>query len=225
MFITIYRTIILYVTVIIAVRLMGKRQIGEMQPGELVVTLLISDIASMPLQDTNQPIILGLSEIFTLVCLEIITSLLSLKSVIVRKLLSGGSAILIKDGIIDQKELGRVRMTVLDLVEMLRSQQVFEVSDVSFAVLETGGSLSVLLKGAKSPPTAEQLGVKSEQSQLPLPVISDGKLLKDTFESVGTNKKAIEKILKKQKIKQKDVFLMTLDSSGKNEIVRKEKKK
>ncbi len=225
MFITIYRTIILYVTVIIAVRLMGKRQIGEMQPGELVVTLLISDIASMPLQDTNQPIILGLSAIFTLVCLEIITSLLSLKSVIVRKLLSGGSAILIKDGIIDQKELGRVRMTVLDLVEMLRSQQVFEVSDVSFAVLETGGSLSVLLKGAKSPPTAEQLGVKFEQSQLPLPVISDGKLLKDTFESVGTNKKAIEKILKKQKIKQKDVFLMTLDGSGKSQIVGKEKKK
>lgn len=225
MFITIYRTIILYVTVIIAVRLMGKRQIGEMQPGELVVTLLISDIASMPLQDTNQPIILGLSAIFTLVCLEIITSLLSLKSVIVRKLLSGGSAILIKDGIIDQKELGRVRMTVLDLVEMLRSQQVFEVSDVSFAVLETGGSLSVLLKGAKSPPTAEQLGVKFEQSQLPLPVISDGKLLKDTFESVGTNKKAIEKILKKQKIKQKDVFLMTLDGSGKSQIVGKEKNK
>lgn len=225
MFITIYRTIILYVTVIIAVRLMGKRQIGEMQPGELVVTLLISDIASMPLQDTNQPIILGLSAIFTLVCLEIITSLLSLKSVIVRKLLSGGSAILIKDGIIDQKELGRVRMTVLDLVEMLRSQQVFEVSDVSFAVLETGGSLSVLLKGAKTPPTAEQLGVKFEQSQLPLPVISDGKLLKDTFESVGTNKKAIEKILKKQKIKQKDVFLMTLDGSGKSQIVGKEKKK
>ncbi len=224
MFITIYRTMILYVTVIIAVRLMGKRQIGEMQPGELVVTLLISDIASMPLQDTNQPIILGLSAIFTLVCLEIITSLLSLKSVIVRKLLSGGSAILIKDGIIDQKELGRVRMTVLDLVEMLRSQQVFEVSDVSFAVLETGGSLSVLLKGAKSPPTAEQLGINFDQSELPLPVISDGKLLKDAFSAIGTNKQDIEKILKKAKIKQKEVFLMTLDSSGKNEIVRKEKK-
>ncbi len=224
MFITIYRTMILYVTVIIAVRLMGKRQIGEMQPGELVVTLLISDIASMPLQDTNQPIILGLSAIFTLVCLEIITSLLSLKSVIVRKLLSGGSAILIKDGIIDQKELGRVRMTVLDLVEMLRSQQVFEVSDVSFAVLETGGSLSVLLKGEKSPPTAEQFGINFDQSELPLPVISDGKLLKDAFSAIGTNKQEIEKILKKAKIKQKEVFLMTLDSSGKNEIVRKENK-
>jgi uncharacterized membrane protein YcaP (DUF421 family) len=202
---------------------MGKRQIGDMQPGELVVTLLISEIAAMPLQDTNQPLLFGVSAIFTLVTLEIAISLLSLKSFMLRKIMAGKSVILIKDGIIDQKALKKVRLTVLDLVELLRGQQVFDISTVSFAVLETGGSLSVLLKSADQPATAKDVGAKNPPAKLPLPVISDGKMLYESVNALGITEKKIEKILKENSLTRGEVFLMTIDQSGKEKIFKKEK--
>ncbi len=222
MFITVYRTLILYVIVIISIRLMGKRQIGDMQPSELVVTLLISEIAAMPLQDTDQPILFGVSSILTLVALEIGISIIALKSFFVRKLLSGKSVILIKDGIIDQKELKKVRMTVLDLVEMLRAQQVFDLSTVSFAVLETGGNLSVLLKAKDQPATAQDVLAKKKTAELPLPVISDGKILNESVSALGAKKTSIYKRLKLKGIKPSQVLLMTLDANGNEIIVEKE---
>lgn len=221
MFKSIYRTLLLYIIVVVAIRLMGKRQIGEMQPGELVVTLLISDIASMPLQDTDQPILLGVSAIFTLVTVEIFISLLSLKSLRIRKLFSGKSAILIRDGVIDKKELKKVRMTVLDLVEMLRGQNVFDISTVSFAVLETGGNLSVLLKAKDQPATVSDIGKKKDKSALPLPVISDGRLLPDSLKLLGITEKELRARLSRKNLKPPEVFLMTLDSGGKESIVKK----
>lgn len=221
MFVTVYRTIILYVFVIISIRFMGKRQISDMQPSDLVITLLISEIAAMPLQDTDQPILFGVSAIFTLVLLEILISIIALKSFFVRKMLSGKSAILIKDGIIDQKELKKVRITVLDLVEMLRGQQVFDVSTVSYAVLETGGSLSVLLKSKSQPATVGDLKIAKGPAELPLPVISDGKILVESLTALGIKKDEVTARLAKRGIKPKDVFLMTLDSGGKAEIVKK----
>ena len=222
MFITVYRTLILYVIVIISIRLMGKRQIGDMQPSELVVTLLISEITAMPLQDTDQPILFGVSSILTLVALEIGISIIALKSFFVRKLLSGKSVILIKDGIIDQKELKKVRMTVLDLVEMLRAQQVFDLSTVSFAVLETGGNLSVLLKAKDQPATAQDVLAKKKTAELPLPVISDGKILNESVSALGAKKTSIYKRLKLKGIKPSQVLLMTLDANGNEIIVEKE---
>lgn len=222
MFITVYRTIILYIIVIISIRLMGKRQIGDMQPGELVVTLLISEIAAMPLQDTDQPILFGVSAIFTLVTLEIMVSILSLKSFFIRKLISGKSVILIKDGIIDQRELKKVRMTVLDLVEMLRNQQVFDISTVSFAVLETGGNLSVLLKSKSQPATVGDIKVQKAPAELPLPVISDGKILAESVKSLGVTRQEIIRRLSKKGMRPSDVMLMTLDSGGAEIIVKKE---
>lgn len=222
MFITVYRTIILYIAVIISIRLMGKRQIGDMQPSDLVITLLISEIAAMPLQDTDQPILFGVSAIFTIVLIEILVSLVSLKSFAVRKMLSGSSAILIRDGVIDQKELKKVRMTVLDLVEMLRGQQVFDISTVSFAVLETGGSLSVLLKSKEQPATVGDIKVSKPPAELPLPVVSDGKILTDSLEKLGLKENEVTRRLAKKGIKASDVFLMTLDSRGKSEIIKKE---
>lgn len=221
MFITVYRTIILYIVVIISIRIMGKRQIGEMQPGELVVTLLISDIAAMPLQDTNQPVLFGVAAIFTLVTLEILLSVIELKSFFMRKLISGKSVILIKDGAIDQKELKKVRMTVLDLVEMLRNQQVFDVSTVSFAVLETGGNLSVLLKSKSQPVTAGDLNVKKSSAELPLPVISDGKLLSESMTALGITRKEVLNRLSGERLSPSDILLMTLDSNGNTNIVKK----
>lgn len=221
MFITVYRTIILYIIVIISIRLMGKRQIGDMQPGELVVTLLISEIAAMPLQDTDQPILFGVSAIFTLVTLEIMISLLSLKSFFVRKLISGKSVILIKDGIIDQKELKKVRLTVLDLVELLRNQQVFDISTVSFAVLETGGNLNVLLKSKSQPATVGDIKVQKGPAELPLPVISDGKILTESVNALGITRQEIVRRISKKGLRTADIMLMTLDSGGKESIVKK----
>ena len=221
MFITVYRTILLYIIVIISVRLMGKRQIGEMQPGELVVTLLISDIAAMPLQDTNQPVLFGVAAIFTLVTVEILMSIIALKSFFMRKLISGKSVILIKDGTICEAELKKVRITVLDLVEMLRGQQIFDISTVSFAVLETGGNLNVLLKAKNQPATVEDLKIKKEPAKLPLPVISDGKLLKESITALGTTKGEVIKLLAQRHARPSEVLLMTLDANGNVNVVKK----
>ena len=145
----IIRTLILYIVLTLGIRLMGKRQIGDMQPNELVVTLVISEIAAIPLQDTDQPILNGICSIFVLVVLEILLSVIAMKSMTVRRLISGQSVIIIMDGVIDQTAMKKVRMTILDLVELLRGQDVFEIDDVAFAVLEVNGDLNVLLKSQK----------------------------------------------------------------------------
>ena len=163
MIITITRTIILYIFVTLGIRLMGKRQIGEMQPNELVVTLLISETAAIPLQDTTQPILNGLVAIFVLVILEIMISVLSMKSRFMRKIMNGKSAVIIKNGVIDQQMMKSVRMTVLDLVELLRGQDVFDISTVAFAVLEVNGNLSVLLKSAEQPATVADLKIEKKK--------------------------------------------------------------
>lgn len=223
MIITITRTIILYIFVTLGIRLMGKRQIGEMQPNELVVTLLISETAAIPLQDTTQPILNGLVAIFVLVILEILISVLSMKSRFMRKIMNGKSAVIIKNGVIDQQMMKSVRMTVLDLVELLRGQDVFDISTVAFAVLEVNGNLSVLLKSAEQPATVADLKIKKEKALLQLPVISDGKIVKESLDFVQADEKDIRKKLKGDNIS--DVFLMTMDKEGNHNIIKRRKEK
>lgn len=223
MIITITRTIILYIFVTLGIRLMGKRQIGEMQPNELVVTLLISETAAIPLQDTTQPILNGLVAIFVLVILEIMISVLSMKSRFMRKIMNGKSAVIIKNGVIDQQMMKSVRMTVLDLVELLRGQDVFDISTVAFAVLEVNGNLSVLLKSAEQPATAADLKIKKEKALLQLPVISDGKIVKESLDFVQADEKDIRKKLKGDNIS--DVFLMTMDKEGNHNIIKRREEK
>lgn len=222
MIITITRTIILYIFVTLGIRLMGKRQIGEMQPNELVVTLLISEIAAIPLQDTSQPILNGMVAIFMLVILEILISVISMKSLFMRKIMNGKSAVIIKNGVIDQQMMKSVRMTVLDLVELLRGQNVFDISTVAFAVLEVNGNLSVLLKSSEQPATAADLNVKKDKALLPLPVISDGKIIKESLEAIGTDEGAVRKMLKGDNVS--DIFLMTMDRDGNHSIIKQRKK-
>ena len=221
MIITITRTIILYIFVTLGIRLMGKRQIGEMQPNELVVTLLISEIAAIPLQDTSQPILNGVVAIFMLVILEILISVISMKSLFMRKIMNGKSAVIIKNGVIDQQMMKSVRMTVLDLVELLRGQDVFDISTVAFAVLEVNGNLSVLLKSSEQPATAADLNVKKDKALLPLPVISDGKIIKESLEAIGTDESAVRKMLKGDNVS--DIFLMTMDRDGNHSIIKQRK--
>lgn len=217
----IFRTIILYIFVILGIRIMGKRQIGDMQPGELVITLLISEIAAIPLQDVSQPIFSGIVAIFTLVILEITVSIIAMKSFFARKFLSGKSAVIIKNGEIDQHAMRRIRMTVIDLIEMLRAQSVFDISTVAFAVVEVNGDLSVLLKSEYRPATAGDMNIKTPNDGLPLPVICDGKVVHEALISLETNINAVNKSLKKEKLKPQDVFLMTLDRFGNTNIIKK----
>lgn len=215
------RTAILYIIVTVGIRLMGKRQIGDMQPNELVVTLLISEIAAIPLQDMDQPVFIGVVAIFTLVIIEIIISILSMKSYFFRKIVNGKSVVLIKNGMIDQKAMKNVRMTVFDLVELLRSQEVFDISSVAYAVLEVNGSLSVLLKGKAKPVTPSDLNLGAEDKGLPLPVISDGKVIDESLDFLQISRNNLEGILKKERLTIKDVFLMMVDKKGNKNIVKK----
>lgn len=199
---------------------MGKRQIGDMQPNELVITLLISEIAAIPLQDTSQPLLFGITAIFMLVILEIVVSVLTLKSHLFRKLMSGKSVVIIKNGVIDQNALKKVRMTVLDLIEQLRGQQVFDISTIAFAVLEVNGNVSVLLKSSEQPATSKDVNAKKDKAALPLPVISDGKIIPDALDALDLKEKDLEKLLKSHHTTPENVFLMTLDRNGSCNIVK-----
>ena len=218
---TIIRTVILYIFVTFAIRVMGKRQIGDMQPNELVITLLISEIVAIPLQDISQPILSGVVAIFMLIVLEIVMSVLSMKSLRVRKFMSGNSVVIINNGVVDQNAMKNVRMTVLDLIEQLRGQNVFDISTVAFAVLEVNGELSVLLKGGAQPLTAKDMSIKKDKAALPLPVISDGKILNDSLRALKIDKEAVNKKLRANQTELTEVFLMTLDRYDNIQIVKK----
>lgn len=226
MFITIVRTIVLYILVIFAIRIMGKRQIGDMQPGELVITILISEIAAIPIQDLNQPIITGVIAVFTLVFLEIFISVLAMKSIHIRRFMYGDSAIIIKNGTIDQKALSKLRVTGPDLLEVLRNQQIFDISEVAYAILETNGQLSVMLKPEYQNATVKDLKSTATQDTSAMQdlIISDGKFINDSIKKTGLSKQLINNKLKALDLNVKSVFIMTCDENMKFNIIPKDKK-
>ncbi len=224
MTISLIRTILLYLFVIIGLRMMGKRQIGELQPSELVVTLLISDIAAVPMQETGIPLLNGIIPIFTLVALEIIISCLMVKFDPFRKLISGKPVIIIRDGKLLQKEMRRVRFTIEDLVEALRLQNLFRIEDIDYAIVETNGKLSVLPKPDKQPVDAGMLGLYGDHAGLPMVVISDGEILPYNLSVCGLDEGWLHSILQKQNTAAKDIFLMTADRTRNFYIVNKQKK-
>jgi len=171
---TLIRTIILYFTVIISIRLMGKRQIGELQPGELVITILISECAAAPIQDLNRPIINGIMAILALVILELLISAIALKWPLARRAIDGHPLIVIRDGIIDQKALKNLRLSVNDLMEELRIQGYFFIQDIAFAIVETNGKLSIMLKPEKQPANASMVNNVQPYNGLPSIVVNDG---------------------------------------------------
>ena len=204
---TVIRTVVLYIAVTLAIRIMGKRQIGDMQPNELVVTLLISEIAAIPLQDTEQPVFIGCVAIFVLVFLEITVSILSMKSFAIRKLLNGKSVVIIKNGVID--------------IEYARSLSLANIEDVAFAVLEVNGNLSVLLKKDAQTVSVKDLKLNLPDDSLPLPVISDGRIIYESLQALNVTVPRLNKILKQKHTSVKQIFLMTLDRYGNNTIVKK----
>lgn len=222
MIISVIRTVLLYIVIILAIRIMGKRQIGELQTSELVVTLLISDIAAIPMQDTEQSLLSGIVPILILIVCEIIISVLMLKRAGFRRIICGKPIIIISDGKIIQSEMQRLRMSTEDLSEELRQQGIFNIEDVDFAIVETNGKLSVLKKPNKDIPTAEDLGIKTIDKGIEAVVISDGEISKYSLSICKLDQEWIFDKLKKENITLNDVFLMTTNRTGEYKIIKKE---
>ena len=212
---------IIYVAVIVAVRLMGKRQIGELQPGELVITFILSEVATMSLQSENVPLLSGVMMVFFLVALELISSYLSIKSRVYRNLIQGNSVLIIKEGRVLSENMKLIRYSTDDLIEALRLKDVFDIEQVQYAYIETNGSVSVQLKKKHQPLSADDINKKIEEEYLPCVVISDGKVITKDFSLCAMTDEKLNRILKKEKLTVREVFLMTADKSGKTYIVRK----
>ncbi|MBP3434779.1 MAG: DUF421 domain-containing protein [Clostridia bacterium] len=222
MAITALRTVIIYIVIIAALRLAGKRQLGELQPGELVVTLLIADLASVPMQDVGIPLLNGLVPIAVLVALELILSALMLKWRWLSRLVSGNPVVIVNDGVLDQKALKRLRLTVEDLMETMRQQEVFDIRDVQYAIVETNGKISLFLKPNAQAATRADVQTLISDKGAPVPIVSDGKLIDWGIAVCGLSANWVEDKLKKRGCALSDVLLMTADKSHKVYIVRRE---
>ena len=207
------RSLILYVLVIFAVRLMGKRQLGELQPSELVITILVSNIATLPLEDSGIPLIVGITPILSLVCFEVIVSWINLRSLKIRKIISGSPKIIISNGNVDPDVLRQLRFSVDDLMTALRGKDIFDISEVQFAVVETTGAVSVMKKQSEDIPSRDDLNIKIKSFNPPRIIISDGEIIKAAANSLNMNTNQIEKILSDMNIRKNDVFIMTADEN------------
>ena len=223
MLVVFIRSVLLYIFVIFAIRLMGKRQVGQLQPSELVITILVSNIATLPIEDSEIPMAMGLIPITALVTLDVVMSNITLKSKSLRKIISGTPRIIIKDGVINQKEMHKLRYSIDDLMESLHEFNIFDVSEVQFAIVETTGKINVYQKFEYQNTTPKMLDVKGSDSNPPLVIISDGKLIKENIKILNIGKGYIDYILKENKVLCSQVFMLTVDDDGKYNLIKKEK--
>lgn len=222
MVVTLLRATILYAIIIFLIRLMGKRQIGELQPSELVITILLSEIASIPMQDNNIPILHSVVALFALVAYEILSSAITLKSNKLRTFIQGHPVIVIRDGNIDIAALRKLRMTVNDLLSALRQKDVFEISQVSYAIFETNGKISVLLKPESRNSTAKDIGLCPEDRGMPFAVVCDGKIIEETLEESGFDIIKVKKLILSSKMPVEKIMILTVDKNGISYIAEKE---
>lgn len=215
------RAVILYILLIFTVRLMGKRQIGELQPSELAITILISNIATLPVEDTGMPLLTGIIPILTLAGLDVIMSWLGIKSRTVRRFTCGKPVIIINDGRIDQKKMREIRFTVDDLAASLRGQGIFDIGEVQFAVVETTGSLSVYQKFSGRNVTNGDMKLNGENENPPEVIVADGDYVPEAMSRLGVDSAWVDSVLKKEKTAIGKVFLMTASKNGGYSVVRK----
>ncbi len=221
MSITLIRAVIIYVTVITAVRIMGKRQIGELKPHELVITVLVSQVASIPLEDNSIPLANMIVPILIFVSFEIIVSAVSMKSLKFRNLIQGKPIFVIRNGRLDEKQMKRLRFTVDDLVDAVRQKDVFDISTVQDAIIETNGSVSVLQKAESSPVTPKQLKLDVDKISAPIVIVMDGKPITEYFGEEKISESAINLILKNEGEEAKNIMLLTIDDDGNTFIIPK----
>ncbi len=215
------RTFIIYCAVTAFMRLMGKRQLGELQPGELVITLLVSEIAANPIIDGSLPLLNCIIPLILLVGFEILNSVIDMKSVGFRYFTEGKPITVIRNGQLDQRQLKKLRFTVNDVLSALRQKDVFNIEDVQYAIVETNGTLSVLLKPEKRNSTPKNYDKPEKDTGLPCAVIIDGKIIETNFEDCNATMEEIKQKIKREKLEQKDILLMTVDKSKNYYIITK----
>ena len=209
------RTVVLYLLIVVGVRLMGKRQVGELEPTELVLAMILSDLAAVPMQDFGIPLLFGVVPIITLLCLTMILSVLTMRSTRLRALLCGKPSIVVQDGVLQQREMKRTRITIDELLEEMRLQGVTDLASVKYAILETSGKLSILLDPAQKPPTCRELSVAPTEYSLPIILISDGRLLEKHLKSYGKDLPWLMKQIRQRGADSiREVFLFTVDQQG-----------
>lgn len=213
---TFIRVIILYILVLVIMRLMGKREIGQLQPFELVVAIMIADLASIPMSDVGIPITNGIIPILALLVMHISISILNMKSIKIREILCGKPRILIYRGKIDEKALKKERFTLNELQERLRSVNIINIGDVEYAILETSGQITVIQKPDKRTTTPKDFDMMPEYEGLPYDLVIDGKVMYNNLKILGKNYTWLEKEVGKFKMKPEDALIVTID--GANQI-------
>ncbi len=221
--ISVLRCIILYIFVVISVRVMGKRQVGELQPSEFVITIMISELAALPLQDLNMPLLWGITPMFVVVALELLMSFFTMKSMRFRAFCYGRPVLLIYQGKIDQKALLSSRVSMEDIMESMRDKGLLRVEDIQIAVLETNGVVSIIPKPYAAPPSAKDLKMKlKEAGGIPEIVVMEGSLIRKNMKKKCVEETDINDILSGYQIDIKDVFMLTIDDEKKTFLVRRE---
>lgn len=203
------RTILLYLLIVFSLRLMGKKQLGELQPSELVTTIMVSNIATLALEDASVPMLMGIVPILMIVCLDVIMSGITLKSLTIRKIISGSARVIISDGVIDQKELKNLRYTIDDVTEAMREQGIFDISQIQYAIVETNGKINFLQK--ENPP-----------KNPPEVIVKDGIINTDGLSRAKLGEGWVKEILKENGTEISSVFIMSADSDGQYQIVVKD---
>lgn len=214
MLIILVRTIILYILVLIVMRFMGKREIGQLQPFELAISIMIADLASIPMSELGIPITNGIIPILGLLLMHLLISILNMKSIRFRQIICGKPNILIYRGKIDEKALKKERFTINELEERLRAANIINLGDVEYAILETSGQLTVIPKPNKRTTTPEDFNIKPEYEGIPYDLVVDGEIMRQNLQKIGKDENWLKKQLEKFNIKSEEALVVTFDGKG-----------
>ncbi len=214
MLITFFRSILIYIFVLIVMRLMGKREIGQLQPFELAIAIMIADLASIPMTDPGIPISNGIISILGLLVMHLIISIINMKSIKARGVICGKPTILVYRGKIDEKALKKERFTINELEERLRGNNVINLGDVEYAILETSGQVTVIQKPEKRNTIPEDFNIVPEYEGIPYDLVVDGKIMDDNLKALGKNREWLKKQVEKFKMKPEEALVVTYDGKG-----------
>ncbi len=214
MLITFFRSILIYIFVLVVMRLMGKREIGQLQPFELAIAIMIADLASIPMTDPGIPISNGIISILGLLVMHLIISIINIKSIRAREIICGKPTILINRGKIDEKALKKERFTINELEERLRGNNIISLGDVEYAILETSGQVTVIPKPEKRNTIPEDFNIVPEYEGIPYDLVIDGKIMDDNLKALGKNREWLKKQVEKFKIKPEEALIVTYDGKG-----------
>lgn len=217
------RTLIIYITLTLTLRVMGKRQIGELEISELIVTFMLSELATIPLNDTNSPLVNSIIPILLLLSIEGILSFITVKVPLFKKLIYGKPSILVHSGRIDQQELKNQRIELSELMCAIRQSGIASLGDVSCAILEENGKISVFPKAPKGTLTPEQAGITVSDTEIGLPLIMDRRIIKDNLKVCGWSTSRLNRALSSRHLTLNDVFFLSVDASDSIYIIKKEK--